>query len=143
MKKILLPCMIALVYTNLFAKASLDDKAYLIKEYKEMFKKISQKRIGLDESQISQVSPPFVMIVKKSKESAKAKNKGNTPKAVALHLEAILGKSVMINGKWYKLYQNIGNFKIISVTADSVYLKGEGVKQKLTIRKKNANITIK
>jgi hypothetical protein len=49
----------------------------------------------------------------------------------------------MINGSWYKLYQNIGDLKIVSIVGDSVYLKGNGMKQKLTIRKKNANITIK
>jgi hypothetical protein len=140
MKKIVLSLFLATyMLANVDTDKSMEDKTYLIKEYQEMFMKISQKRVGLDESEIVKVKPPFIKIVKKNGTKSAVKNK----KEQVLVLEAILGNRVMINGTWYKLYQNIGDYKIVSIIGDSVYLKGNGTKQKLTIRKKNANITIK
>jgi len=127
------------LFANTDAKDTPKDKSYLIKEYQEMFQKISQKRIGLSDSEIVKVKPPFIKVVKKK--GIKSANK--VQKIEPLVLEAILGNRVMINGKWYKLYQSVGSLKIISILEDSVYLKGLGTKQKLTIRTKNANITIK
>jgi hypothetical protein len=124
---------------NVDGNSSIEDKAYLIKEYQDMFQKISQKRVGLDDSEITKVKPPFIKIVKKAGTKSAEKSKG----VQTLILEAILGNRVMINGSWYKLYQNIGDLKIVSIVRDSVFLKGNGTKQKLTIRNKNANITIK
>jgi len=137
MKKILLSLiLIASLKANVDINASIENKASLIKEYQEMFQKISQKRVGLDDSELSLVKPPFVKMVKKGgAKSAKKKQ--------VFFLEAIFGDRVMINGKWYKLYQNIDNYKIVSIKGDSVFLKGNEIKLKLTLRKKNANITIK
>ncbi len=120
---------------------TLDKKAELIREYQEMFQKISQKRVGLDDIEIAKVKPPFLKIVKKKK-GQKGVTKGKKA-AVNLVLEAIFGKKVMINGSWYSLYQKVAGMKIVSIKGDSVWLQGETTKQKLTIRKKNANIIIK
>ena len=140
MKKLILFYFTVLsLFANTDAKESLKDKNYLIKEYQEMFQKISQKRVGLSDSEIAQVKTPFIKMAKKK--GIKSANK--VQKKETLVLEAILGNRVMINGKWYKLYQNVGNLKIISISENSVYLKGFGTKQKLTIRTKNENITIK
>jgi len=135
MKKIFLMITVAL---SLYA--TVDDKERLIKEYQEMFQKISQKRVGLSDDQIVKVTPPFVKVLKKTGTKSAVQNK---QKAAPLVLEAILGNRVLINGKWYKLYQKVGSLQIVSISGDNVYLKGQGTKQKLTIRKKNANITIK
>ena len=120
---------------------SLDEKANLIKEYQEMFQRISQKRVGLDDIEIAKVKPPFLKIVKKKKGTDSATK--STKATVNLVLEAILGKKVMINGSWYSLYQKVSGMKIVSIKGDTVWLQGATSKQKLTIRKKNANITIK
>jgi len=136
MKNILI---LSILFTYLFAGVE-DDKTYLIKEYQDMFYKISQKRVGLKDEQIVTVKTPFVTVVKKkgTKGASQVKKTQTT-----LVLDAILGNRVMINGNWYKLYQNIGDYKIISIVGDSVYIRGNDTKQKLTIRKKNANIKIK
>ena len=140
MKKILIGLSLATyLIANVDKNSSIEDKSYLIKEYQEMFQKISQKRVGLDDSEITKVKPPFIKIVKKSGTKSAEKKK----KEQVLVLEAILGNRVMINGNWYKLYQNIGDLKIVSIRGDDVFLRGNGIKVKLTIRKKNANITIK
>jgi len=137
MKKIFIMCFLA---TVLFANA---DKSYLIKEYQEMFQKISQKRLGLDERAIAQVQPPFVKVVKKKKQGNKNSKGIKKSAKKILVLDAILGNKVMINGKWYKLYQKVGDLKIVAIRGDDVFLRGNGRKEKLTIRTKNANITIK
>jgi hypothetical protein len=121
---------------NIVPKGSVEDKTYLIKKYQDMFQKISQKRVGLDESEISLVKTPFIKLMKKGEV------KGAKKKRVFL-LEAIFGNKVMINGSWYSLYQSIDNYKIVSISGDSVFLKGKEIKIKLTLRKRNANITIK
>ena len=117
------------------------DKEQLVKEYQEMFKKISQKRVGLDESKIVQVHSPFVKIVKNKKGTKSA----NTTKKVqnVLTLDAILGKSAMINGKWYKLYQKVGDMKIVAIRANEILLRNSSETKKLKIRTKNENIKIK
>jgi hypothetical protein len=140
MKKIILSLFLATyMMANVDTDSSAEDKSYLIKEYQDMFQKISQKRVGLDEGEIIKVKPPFVKVVKKNGTKSAEKIKKEKP----LVLEAILGKQVLINGHWYKLYSHIGDYKIVSIINDSVYLKGNGTKLKLTIRKKNANIIIK
>jgi len=139
MKRFILLCFAMSVYANTDAKPSLEDKTVLIREYQEMFKKISQKRVGLEEGQIVKVKSPFVKTSKKKG----TKSASKTKKEQVLVLDAILGNMVMINGTWYKLHQNVGSLKIVSISGDTVYLRGNGIKQKLTIRKKNANITIK
>ncbi len=128
MKKIL----IFLIVTFLFA-----DNKELVKEYEEMFKKISEKRIGLDEKEIERVKSPFVLVAKNTNELNISKKINN------YILEAILNNKVLINGKWYKLYSKIGDAKIISIKHDSVLIKGDNYTQKLMIRKKNEYISIK
>ena len=114
------------------------NKEELVKEYKNMFEEISKKRVGLDESEIENVKQPFLTIRKKTKGK-----KSNQKKMNLLTLEAILNKKVLINGTWYSLYQKINNKKIIKITDNSVWLKSEAGIEKLTIRNKNANISIK
>ena len=142
MKKILLYSLSAtLLMANSPQSENIDDKQSLIREYQEMFQKISQKRVGLQDSQIAKVKPPFLKIVKKKKGTKSASRDAN--KKVQLVLEAILGNRVMINGNWYSLHQSVGSYKIVSIKDDTVCLKGDTTKLKLKIRKKNANIIIK
>ena len=105
----------------------------LIKEYKEMFEKISQQRVGLDESEIERVKSPFVKTGKVKEEK----------KADKLQLEAIFGQKVLINGKWYKLYSKVGKAKIVAIRNDTVILKDDETIKKLKLRTKNDFISIK
>ena len=117
----------------------LSSKEELIKEYREMFEKISKKRVGLDEDEIEKVQQPFLTIKKKSKKTS-TKNIANQN---TITLNAIFNKKAMINGKWYSLYQKINGKKIIKITDSTVWLKDTTGIEKLTIRIKNANISIK
>ena len=115
----------------------------LIKEYQEMFKQISKKRVGLDESEIVKVEEPFLTLENKKSNKNKSGTKIAIKKDNSLTLEAIFNKKAKINGKWYSLYQSVGDKKIISVSDNYVWLKTAAGKEKLTIRKKNENISIK
>ncbi len=110
----------------------------LIKEYKEMFEKISQKRVGLDEKEIEKVKSPFVITTLKGQ-----KNKLKIIQKVNYTLEAIVNDKVLINGKWYQLYSKIGDGRIISINNGIVLIKGNNYLKRLTIRKKNDYIFIK
>ena len=122
---------------------SISVKANLVKEYQEMFEKISQKRVGLDESEIVKVKEPFLTLKKKKTAQNKSGTKIANKKENSLILEAIFNKKAMINGKWYSLYQSIGDKKIVSISGNYVWLKTVSGREKLTIRTKNANISIK
>ncbi len=110
----------------------------LVKEYKEMFEKISQKRVGLDEKEIEKVKSPFVITTPKGQ-----KSNLKIIQKVNYTLEAIVNDKVLINGKWYQLYSNIGDGKIISIKNGIVLIKGNNYLKRLTIRKKNEYIFIK
>lgn len=51
----------------------------------------------------------------------KAKNQ-----ATSLNVEAILDDKVFINGKWYKIGEQIGNYKLIDANYKSVMLEANG-----------------
>ena len=122
---------------------NISSKANLVKDYQEMFEKISQKRVGLEENEIVKVKQPFLTIKKKKTSSSKSGTKIATKKTNSLILEAIFNKRAMISGKWYSLYQSVGDKKIVSISDNHVWLKTVSGREKLTIRTNNANISIK
>ena len=126
------------------AKSLIDEPNSLVKEYQEMFKKISEKRDGLSPENVVKVKSPFIKIVKKKK-GTKSASKEKQPEKVVLILDAIVGKKAMINGVWYKLNQKIAdaNMKLVAIKDGSVLLQDAQKTHKLTIRKENANIIIK
>jgi len=67
------------------------------------------------------------------------------PKVVEepLRLLAIMNKSVLISGKWYKIGQNIRNFTLAEIKSNSVLLTGKkDQKLILFLTKQNNNIKI-
>lgn len=50
---------------------------------------------------------------------------------------AIFDKKAKINGTWYKLYSEIGEYKLVSIKRNSVIIKSEHSKKELFIRKSN------
>ncbi len=144
MKKLIL--LLSIFYINIYAnmeQKQIVNKNFLIKEYQEMFQKIAQKRIGIDEDSIMSVKPPFVTVLKKKKKKDILKNDKKVFSKPTLVLEAIFNNKVMISGKWYKLYQKIGENRIVAIRNDYVIIKSPTKKLKLSLRTKNENIKIK
>ena len=115
-------------------------QAALINEYKNMFEKIGEKRIGVDERDIDALKSPFVKVKKKNISSDAPIEKGGEQSFV---LQALLNKSAKINGKWYRLHEKVHGMKIVSIRSSHVWLRNEEFRKKLILGTKNENISIK
>jgi len=113
----------------------------LVAEFKNMFEKIGEKRIGVDEAKIDALKAPFVKVEKKKV--------AKVGEAVEKHidegfvLQAILNQSAKISGKWYQKNGEVHGMKIISVRDNYVWLKNDEFRKKLTLGSKNEKISIK
>ncbi len=129
---------LSIVTTALFANSHHED---LVAQYKTMFEKIGEKRLGVEESKIDSLKVPFVTVQKKR--VATAKGGKAKPKKSGFVLEAIMNKSAKISGKWYKLHGEVHGMKIISVRDNYVWLKNDEFRKKLILGSKNEKISIK
>ena len=135
-KYMILPLLTTAIYAN---TASRSDS--LVAEYKNMFQKIGEKRVGVDEQRINALKAPFVKVAKKKVVS---KNGKPVKKIDAgFILQAILNQSAKISGKWYQLNGEVNGMKIVSVKGSTVWLKSDEYKKKLTLGSKNEKISIK
>jgi len=142
MKKLaILPILSIVAFANVDNNLEVQNKQELVKEYQKMFEKISQQRVGLDEKEILSVKQPFITIKKKTNKDGI--NSAVKSKKKSFVLEAIFNNKAMINGSWYKLYQNIGDSKVVKITSSYVLIKTPSGTKKLTIRNNNASISIK
>ncbi len=106
-------------------------------------KKATKERVKYD---------PFSNIKKEEKREEKKKvvkvEKPKKRKKIIyqpiIELEAIFGKSAFINGKWYRVGDKIGKYKIIKIGRDSVSLKiGRRVKSLRLIDKERKFLKIR
>jgi len=135
-KYLVLPIMVTALFAN--------NSDSLIAEYKNMFDKIGEKRLGVDESKIDALKAPFVTVKKKEVAVKNGKNGKKVEKIdQGFVLQAILNKSAKISGKWYKLHEKVHGMKIISVRGNYVWLKNDEFRKKLTLGVKNEKISIK
>jgi hypothetical protein len=110
---------------------------------------IKPPRQGISHSAIEQIHNPFLYVggarkapkrvASKSKKSTKTVRKA--PRA-ALRLLAVMNDSALINGKWYKLNDQVHGYALAKVTADSVMLTKHNVKRMLFVNSDNKNIKI-
>jgi hypothetical protein len=146
LKKIMISCLTAALYTTVYATdlPAGSERLALIQEYKMMFSKIGEKRVGAASSEIESVRPPFIRL---SKEEAQKTAVGKDGTKVAVkrgyELQAIVNNRAKINGKWYKVGEQIGDFTFVSIVGSGVFLKNNEFKKRLTLRKKNEKFSIK
>ena len=108
-----------------------------IVEYDKFFSQISEKRLGVSNSKIDTVKNPFIMTY--SKIVVKDSNSTVTVKKPTYTLTATFNKKAKLNGQWYKLYSEIGDFKLVSIRSNSVIIENEHSKKELFIRKSNVS----
>ena len=101
----------------------------------EQVQAIKPPRSGVKTSTINSVSNPFLFVKEKSGKNAKsskaktALNKTSSnknqvsKKSKALVLNAIINKSALINGKWYKIKDKVGKYTLSSIERNTVILK--------------------
>jgi len=112
-------------------------------EIDEMVSKITSSRESIipKKKLISTKSPMPVLVVVDNNASNK-KGDGNItlakPKDDTFNLTAIMNNSAHINNKWVKIGEKIGNYKLVDIMDDSVFLKDEN-KTKIIFFKKNDN----
>lgn len=128
---------------------------------------IKKQRVGLNSNQIKLLSDPVflkkkVIVKKDTKVKVKKLGKKNEPKFNAnkkastisktvrkvvsskrMVLEAIINKSVLINGKWYKLNERVYGYKIVSIDGKSVVLMKYGKKRILSTYKRSKLLKFK
>ena len=108
-----------------------------IAQYDKFFTQIGEQRIGVSNSKIDTVKNPFIMTY--SKVVVKDGNGTVTIKKPTYILTVIFNKKAKINGQWYKLHSEIGDFKLTSIRSNSVIIKNEHSKKELFIRKSNVS----
>ena len=108
-----------------------------IAQYDKFFKQISEKRVGISNSQINQVKNPFIMTY--AKVIVKDGNRTIASKKPTYTLNATFNNKAKINGKWYNIHSKIGDFKLANVKTNSVIIKNEHLKKELFIRKSNVS----
>jgi hypothetical protein len=89
---------------------------------------------------IDAVKTPFVVV---RKEKPKIVNGEVIKPTSAYVLQALVNKKAKINGKWYGISDDINDLKVVSIKNGVVWLKNSEFKKRLTMRKKNAKISIK
>ncbi len=145
MKKFIVVATVMGISSLLYAKGS-NEHVALIKDYKMMFDRIGEKRIGAPEREIESVKPPFIRLTKEEVKQVVVKKDG-TKVAVkkGYELQAIMNDRVKISGKWYKLGDKIDDFILATIKNNAVFLQSrtDEFKKRLTLREKNEKISIK
>ena len=144
MKKIALLCMVAGVAVWAESLPADSERLALIKEYRMMFSKIGQKRVGATPEEIEAVRPPFIRLTKEEAKKTVVKKDGTKVAVKSGYvLQAIMNDRAKINGKWYKLGDKIDDFTLATIQSSGVFLQNSDYKKRLTLRKKNEKISIK
>ena len=120
----------------------------------EQIEAIKPERIGVSQKEISKINDPFIFLHKTNYAKLTKKRKEISPatysaykkvtkhRAMHLRLEAILNKSAMINGKWYKQGISIYGYKLKKVNRESILLIHKNKKLFLSTRNRNRKIKI-
>jgi len=97
----------------------------------EQVEAIKPPRKGIATREISKIKDPFIYLHKKAKKRTRSSyrrySKSASKKQIQrysskLSLEAILNKSALINGKWYKEGEKVYGYKLEKVNLQSVLL---------------------
>jgi len=107
----------------------------LIKDYKMMFDRIGQQRIGAAVKKIESVRPPFIRLKAAKKEKVIVKKDG-TKIAVKVKaefdLQAIMNNRAKISGKWYRVGDKVAEYMLAAVQTNGVFLQNNEFKKRLT-----------
>ena len=112
---------------------------------------IKPARVGINNSEITKVQNPFIFY-KKDKDKSDmisslvkpgSVNTALKQKPKPLKLSSIINNSALINGKWYKVNQNVEDYTVLSITRTNVVLSKGKKKLVLTTSDQNKNLKFK
>jgi len=115
---------------------------------------IKPPRSGLKSSTLASIENPFIFLQKNKKEvKNKQKSKASTTKGIkntivakkkfTFTLGAVLNKSALISGKWYKLNDKVNGYKLSKIEPTSVVLTKNRKKMVLSTRSTSKNLKFK
>lgn len=140
MKKISLLC----IFCAIFAFGGSKEDA--LKHYDKLFESLSKQRQGLSDKQIKNSIDPFIkiqpIVINSSENGEEAPQTSATPKPEYV-LYAILNKRAKINNEWYNIGDQVKDYKLVSISKNSVNLsKSSKNFLKLELKKGNENVLI-
>ncbi|MBC8236959.1 MAG: hypothetical protein H8E76_01900 [Helicobacteraceae bacterium] len=127
----------------------------------EQIQAIKPPRDGISKSKIDMVKDPFIFLNKELKEKTSKKtltaNKSIISKksfsesktnqiskqSTSFSLDAIINKSALINGNWYKLHSKVGKYTLSAVNGTSIILSYKNKDLLLTTRSKTKKLKFK
>ena len=108
-----------------------------MEHYDQLFSVINEQRKGLSESELKNLSDPFLKI-----KAINHDNNGSLDET--FDLQAIFNNKAKINGKWYQAKDNVGEYELESIKPKSVTLINKDEKIDLNLTKgANKNVVIK
>lgn len=144
MKNLYLLLIALLLSTQLFS----NDLAWV----DEQIEAIKPSRVGVSEKEIAKIKDPFIFL-HKNDDSKKSQAKNGVSsvsgykkvfkrRTIRFRLDAILNKSAMINGKWYKQGGYVYGYKLVKVDRKSVLLTRKNKKLLLSTKSRSKKIKI-
>ena len=112
----------------------------------EQVEAIKPARTGIDNSTISSLNDPFISAEKLKSKTVKSRTSSKKTyykKRTKLYLKAIMNNSALINGKWRKINDKIGSYKLSKIDNTSVVLTSSGKKIVLSTNSKVKNLKFK
>ena len=122
---------------------------------------IKPARSGISKSQIDMIKDPFIFLKKETEKNSSKKamatvknytKKNNISKSrtnkiskqiTSFSIDAIINKSALINGRWYKLHSKIGKYTFTAIDGTSIILSYKNKELLLTTRTKAKKLKFK
>jgi hypothetical protein len=114
------------------------------KEISKMVSKIKKERTGIDLSTLDKTPNPFPIMEKIAEKEIQVEKKAEVLKKIVVNhqLTAILNHRAFIDGKWYKVGERVGAYKLIHIDKDKVILKGQKERRELVIPQREKKFKI-
>ncbi|HGZ70296.1 MAG TPA: hypothetical protein ENL00_02985 [Nitratifractor sp.] len=116
--------------------------AVVAEDIDTILSKIKTKRLSpVSEKSILDTPSPMTVLVKSNESNSSTdsnKSQKLKPQEEKFVLTAIMNGSANINGKWVKLGEKIGTYKLEDIMDDSIFLKS-AQKEKIIFFEKNSN----
>ena len=132
---------------------SLNSNSDEVKWVDEQIEAIKPPREGVSESKIASLSDPFIFLKEKKSETNSSvvisseiitPSKSIVPPSEKKFiLDAIINKSALIDGKWYRINDKIDEYTISDINAVSVTLSKKGKQIVIATNSKKLNVQIK
>lgn len=125
----------------LFAKGN-EQMTEMIKHYEELFNSLDKSRKGLTNEQLNTSVDPFISI----KNNPIIQNNEKTPISIEPQPEyalyAILNNTAKINNGWYKVGDQVKDYKLSTISKNSVKLTRNNETLILNLTQGNENVVI-